>query len=122
MATYFNKVREKDEEFRELDNRMRLDTDLLYLKKYVMMDKDGKYAIPDVINATLNKPAVLAANVISSLGSVKQQLIVDTDNAKIDTTKIEEILQACMDMANARNRKLGFPNINQAPDVGLCMR
>ena len=122
MATYFDKVREKDEEFRELDNRMRLDSDLLHLKKYTMMDKSGKYAIPDVINATLNKPAVLAANVISSLGSVKQQLIVDTDNAKIDTTKIEEILQACMDMANARNRKLGFPNINQAADVGLCMR
>ena len=122
MATYLEKIREKDVEFTELDRRMREDTDLLYLRKYVMMDKDGKNPIPDVINATLNKPAVLAANVISSLGSVKQQLIVNTDNAKLDTTKIEEIIQACMDMANARNRKLKEPNINSAADVGLSIR
>lgn len=121
-TTYLEKVREKDIEFTELDSRMKLDTDLLYLKKFVMMDKDGKHPIPDVINATLNKPAILAANVIAALGAVKQQLIVESDNAKIDTTTIEEIIQGCMDMANIRNRKLRYPNLNQAADVGLCIR
>ena len=65
--TYYEKVLEKDREFSSLDGRMQMDSDMLYLAKYVMKDKAGK-AIPDIINATLNKPAVLAANVISSLG------------------------------------------------------
>ena len=68
---YLAKIKEKDLEFTELDNRMQTDADLLYLKKYVMMDKTGKHAIPDIVNSTLNKPAVFAANVVSALGSVK---------------------------------------------------
>lgn len=119
---YFKLIKEKDEEFNELDRRMQTDSDLLYLKKYVMMDKTGKHAVPDIINSTLNKPAVLAANVISALGAVQQQVIVESDSAKIDTHTIEEIINAVSAMANQRLRKQRYPNLNLAADVGLCIR
>lgn len=119
---YLAKIKEKDLEFTELDQRMQTDVDLLYLKKYVMTDKTGKHAVPDIINSTLNKPAVFAANVNSALGAVKQQVVVESDSKKIDTHEIEEFQDAAFGMANARLRKLRYPLLNPFADAQLCIR
>ena len=62
MPDYPKLIKEQDDELGELDARMQADADLLYLVKYVMEsppDIEGKrHAIPGIINATLNKPAI----------------------------------------------------------------
>lgn len=119
---YLAKIKEKDLEFTELGKRMQVDSDLVNLKKYVMTDKTGKHAVPDIVNATLNKPAVFASNVIAALGSVKQQVVVESDTKKIDTHEIEEFYDAAFAMANARLRKMRYPLLNPFADVQFCLR
>ena len=58
-----------------IEKRYQIDVDLLHLTRYIMRgppDVDGRaHAIPGIVNATLNKPAIFGANVVSALGSVK---------------------------------------------------
>ncbi len=119
---YLTLVKEKEEENRALDARMRVDTDILYLKKYVMTDAQNK-AVPDIINLTLNRPAVFAANVISSLEKTSQQTTVESNNRAIDTHKIEAFQDAAFNSANARLQKQpGFASLNSFADIQLCIR
>lgn len=105
----------------ELDKRMQVDVDLLHLAEYVIKDKDGK-VVPGVVNVTLNRPAVFAANVISSLGSAKQQVVVETENKAVDVHLIEDFVNAALAAADRRLRLKGMPLLNPFADTQFCLR
>ena len=120
MDTYYDKVKSKEDELSALYARFKTDYDLLNLRKYVLSDIKGK-AIPDIINITLNKPAIFAGNVISSLGSCSQQTVVTSSRGSIDTHYIEEFQDAAFNAANLRLQKRGQASLNSFADVQLCM-
>ena len=119
-------VKEQDDELGELDARMRTDADLLYLVKYVMEsppDIEGKrHAIPGIINATLNKPAIFGANVVSALGSVKEQVIVTSEDPEFDTHKVEQFCEVAFASANAMLMTKGLALLNPFADAQFCYR
>ena len=126
MPNFFELVREKELEMSELYQRMQVDVDLLHLAKYVMRgppDVDGKaHAIPGIVNSTLNKPAIFGATVVSALGAVKEQVVVESDDEGFDTHTIEEFLEAAMDGANDLLRKKRLPLLNPFADAQICFR
>ena len=118
---YLQKVRDKEEEEKTLYNRMQADSDMLYLKKFELKDIRGR-RIPDIVNVTLNKPAVFAANVVSAINGVKQQVIVESDDRKVDTTEIESFQNMAFSAANFRLMRRGLPLLNPFTDVQTCFR
>ena len=121
MENYYDKVKGKEDELSALYSRMKTDYGLLNLQKYVLADKNEK-AIPDIINVTLNKPAIFAANVISSLGSTSQQTVVESTKGSVDTHYIEEFQDAAFNAANLRLQKRGQASLNSFADIQLCIR
>ncbi|KKL66258.1 hypothetical protein LCGC14_2146770 [marine sediment metagenome] len=126
MPSFFDLVREQELEMAELDKRYQVDVDLLHLSKYVMRvapDIEGiAHAIPGIVNATLNKPAIFGTNVVSALGAVKEQTIVESDDEGFDTHPVELILEAAFDGANDRLRKMRLPLLNPFADANICFR
>ena len=118
---YVKLVRDKEADQSDLFQRMDDDKQLLYLEKYELKDLSGT-KVPDIINITLNDPAVFAANVIASLGSASQQAVVESEDKKLDTTYIELFQQAVFDGANARLRTQGRPELNPFFDEQFCIR
>lgn len=118
---YLRLIKDKEEEEASLYTRMQTDSDLLYLRKYVMLDTH-KHRVPDLINVTLNKPAVFAANVLSSLGGTSQQTVVECAKESFDTHYIEEFQEAALNAANLRLQKRGDPLLNPFADTQLCIR
>jgi len=118
---YFQKVTEKQAEMADLYERMDTDRNLLYLKKYILKDSKNQ-AVPDIVNVTLNKPAIFAGNIITALGATSQQSIVQSNNPKIDTHYIEEFHNALLNAANYRLRKMGQASLNSFADTQLCIR
>lgn len=121
MDTYYDKVKQKEDELSALYARMKTDYDLLNLRKYILSDIKGK-AIPDIINVTLNKPAIFGGSVLSSLGSCSQQTVVTSSKGSIDTHYIEEFQDAAFNAANLRLRKRGQASLNSFTDAQLCYR
>src|SRR3990167_2187136 len=123
---YPKEIKEQDDELSELDARMKTDADLLYLKSYVMEsqpDIEGKrHVIPGIVNATLNKPAVFGANVVSALGSVKEQVIVESEDPQFDTHQLDQFYQAALMAANTRLMKSGAALLNPFADAQFCFR
>ena len=104
-----------------LTARMDADELLLYLDKYVMRDADGE-KVSDIINVTLNRPAVFAANVISALGSTSEQVIVESEDKKLDTTYIEDFQKSGFRAANDRLTSQGRNYLNPTIDEQICIR
>jgi len=86
-----------------------------------MKDANGQ-AIPGIINITLNDPALFAANVISGLGATKQQVVVETEDKKLDTAYIEDFQKAMLNAANLRLRKAGRPPLSPFWDEQFSVR
>ena len=122
MAEDFNKRVKNQEEINEtLYRRMLGDERLVYLWEYVMQDADHK-DVPNIINVTLNRSAVFAANIVSALGTTSEQRVVESDDKNIDTAEIEEFQKAAFAQANDRLRRQGRPQINPFFDIQLCIR
>ncbi len=122
MADSFDKrVKNQEEINKALYRRMLDDEYLVYLFEYVMQDADHK-DVPNIINVTLNRPAVFAANIISALGSTSEQRVVESDDKNIDTAEIEEFQKAAFAQANDRLRRQGRPQINPFFDTQLSIR
>ena len=126
MPNYKELVEEQDKELSELDARWQTDADLLYLKDYIMEsppDIGGKrHAIPGIVNSTLNRPAIFGETVVSVLGAVKEQIVVESSNINMDTTKFEEFCTAALQAANRRLLKQGKPLLNAFTDAQVCFR
>ncbi len=118
---YLRLIKEKEEEQASLDKRMQGDSDLVYLVPYVMRDPKN-HRVPDLINMTLNKPAVFASHVISSLGGVGQQTEVVSSKEGWDGHYIEEFQDYAYNAANQRLQKAGKPLLNPFADIQLCLR
>lgn len=118
---YLKACKDKRAEFNELSARMDGDKSLLYLTKYQMKDKN-KRPIPNIINVTLNDPAVFAWNVIASLGSAVEQIVVESEDKKLDTHYIEEFQRAAFASADERLRKQGKPELDPFIDEQNCVR
>ena len=122
MPDYKTLIEEKLREQASLDARMQVDADLARHKAYVMTDLD-KETLPNVINVTMNRPGVFAANVLSALGGASQQAVVESENRGVDTKKIEAFQTAAFAAANAMLRKQpGRDSLNVAADSHLCLR
>ena len=118
---YYKIIQEMKQERSQLDLRMQEDSNLLYLAKYILKDSAGK-AVPDIINVTLNRPAVFAANVIASLGHAIQQCTVETDNEGVDTAYIEDFLKMVLKSADRRLMGDKKPLLNPFADTNFAVR
>lgn len=118
---YQELVTEQETLREQLHRRMDGDRDLLYLKKYELRDKNNQL-VPDIINVTLNKPSVFAANVVSGLQSTSQQVVVESDNKNLDTHYVESFQNAAYNAAGLRLQDQGKPSINAFSNVQLCIR
>jgi len=123
---YLDLVKEQEMEMSELDRRIQVDADLLHLEDYIMRGPAGvdgiAHAIPGIVNATLNKPAVFGRQVVAALGAVKQQVVVESADESFDTHEIEEFQDAAFDGANDRLRKRRLPLLNPFADAQFCFR
>ena len=118
---YLERVQEREKELDLLRIRQDADRDLLYLAKYVMRDKDKKI-IPDIINATLNRPAVFATNVIAAMGKATQQITIESEDVSFDTHFIEQFGKMVLMVANQRLRAKGKWPLGAFLDEQLCIR
>jgi len=121
MIDYKQKVKDKKEEQSELESRWIADEELLYLDKYIMKDVAGN-PVPDIVNVTLNRPAVFAANIISALGSTVEQVVVESEDKNIDTAYIEDFQKRAFASANSGLRVQGRTLLNPFFDTQLCIR
>ncbi len=120
---YNELTKKKEEEEGDLIKRMDEDKDLLYLKKYLMRDATQKgNAIPDIVNVTLNRPALFAANVESALGKTTEQIVVESEVRDFDTAYIEDFVKAGFAAANERLIKQAKPQLNPFLDEQFCIR
>ncbi len=118
---YLALINEKEQEEQQLYQRMQADANMLHLEKFTLKDPSGT-PIPDIVNVTLNRPAILAANVISSLGKVIQQIIVESEDLSIDTHSIEHFQKTAFMAANHRLMKQARPTLDVFADTQFCMR
>ena len=122
MPDYLTLVKDKKQELSLLHARMQADSNLAYLQKYVLKDAQGA-RVPDIINVTLNRPAIFAANVISALGGASQQTIVESDNKQVDSNEIEQFQEAAFAAADALLMKMpGQAMLHPFADAQLCLR
>ena len=120
---YNELTKKKEEEEGDLIKRMDEDKDLLYLKKYIMRDATQKgNAIPDIVNVTLNRPALFAANVESALGKTTEQIVVESEVRDFDTAYIEDFVRVGFAAANERLIKQAKPQLNPFLDEQFCIR
>jgi len=120
-SDYLTLVKQKEEEMGSLTARMDADRALLHLAKYTMRDANEK-TIKDIVNITLNRPAVFAANVVSALGSTTEQRTVETEDKNLDTDYIEDFQKAAMRSANDRLQAQGRLHLNPFFDEQACIR
>lgn len=113
---------DEDSRLGELITRWKTDSDMYYLKPFVMMGPDGKNKVPDVINVTLSIPGRFANDVISMLGTAREQSIVESDDKNLDTTEIEAFRKAAFASANAQLRLQDRWELNPWWDFHSCIR
>ncbi|KKL82718.1 hypothetical protein LCGC14_1981910, partial [marine sediment metagenome] len=121
MTNFKDLVTEKEAEFWDLTRRMDVDKDLLYLKEYIMRDKDKKI-VPDIINITLPDIAIFAAEIMSRLGEATERVIVTSEDKGFDTAEVEEFQKAAFASADDRRRRQGLPLVNIHTDEQVCVR
>lgn len=118
---YKKAIDDKKSELSDLQKRMDADADLVNLKEYSLRDAKGN-KVPNSISITLNDPAVFAANVESSLGSAVEQVAVETEDKKLDTAYIEDLVRASLASADQRLIKRGEFPFNPYIDQSMCRR
>lgn len=123
---YKQAVKNEDSRLSELDARMDADVLLRDLEKYIMKGMDARgfptNKIPNIVNVTLNRPAVYYYNIVSALGSTSEQVIVESEDDKLDTAYIEDFQKAAFASADAKLKKGGFHKLNPYFDDQACIR
>ena len=119
---YLSLVKEKKQDVARLDARMQADVNLLRLDKYVMRDSQG-HIVPDIINVTLNQPALFAANVIAGLSGAVEQIVVESEDRSVDTAGLEDFLGHAFAAANSlRAKVVSVSSLNEFADIQFCTR
>lgn len=118
---YLQLVKDKEDENNDLNTRMDDDRDLVNLSSYTIKGI-GDTAIKNVVNVTLNKPAVFAANVESALNSAIEQVNVISEDNKVDTDTVADCVRAAFGSAESLNRLQGGWPLNPWIDQMMCRR
>jgi hypothetical protein len=118
---YKKLVDDKKKELKDLHDRMDEDANLVNLKGYVLQDVN-KRPIPNSISVTLNDLAVFAANVEASLGSAVEQIVVESEDEKLDKDTIRDAIRAGFLSADNRLSKRGGFKITPFTDQAMCRR
>lgn len=118
---YKKAVDDKKKELTDLHKRMDADADLVNLKAYTLKDVK-EHDIPRSISVTLNDAAVFAANVESSLSNAVEQIKVESEDEKIETSEVEDAIRAQRASANYRRMKQGGWSLNPYFDQSNCRR
>ncbi|KKM75071.1 hypothetical protein LCGC14_1393950 [marine sediment metagenome] len=112
----------KEGQMGPLHKRMDADKDLYLLKEYILRDANG-HKVDDVIHVTLNRPALFAAHVISSLMAASQQIQVKGQDLKDeDTSPVEEFLKAVFRSADNLLLLRDEPMLIPFTDEQNCIR
>ncbi len=120
---YKKAVKDKKEELDNLFKRMDEDRDLVNLSKFVLKDTAKKpKAIPNSISITLNDPAVFCSNIEASLNNSSEQVVVESDDKKMDTSYVEDAIKAAFRSADNRLSKSGRWPLNSFFDQQMCRR
>ena len=119
---YYNLIKENAGERLELTTRMDDDVKLRNLLAYVMMKSDGKTKVDGVINVTLNRPKTMAAFIISALGRTSGQILVETEDKKLDTDYIKDFRRLAFAAADEKLLKLKLWKLKRYFDEQVCIR
>ncbi|KKL61474.1 hypothetical protein LCGC14_2194940, partial [marine sediment metagenome] len=115
-------VKNERDRLQRLHARMDRDKDFMVLKKYQMLDVKNQ-PVTDVINVTLNTPALVAAHVQSALQSATQQMVVSGEGLGDDVTHpIELMVGAVYKAADRRLRAKREPTLRPFITQQLDMR
>lgn len=120
MEDYLKRIKQREIELAQLRKRQDADEALRHLSKYKMVDTNDK-EVADIINVTLNRPAVFFNNVVAALGKVTEQIVVECERKSLDTDYIEDFIRSYFAMANSTRRK-GKPELNALIDEQTCIR
>lgn len=111
----------KEKEKQDYYTRMDEHKSLYALEQYQM--KINNRIIPDVINITLNDPQTYADYIISSLVNSVQQIEVEGDKLLSgQAEKIEEFIDAVMQVADERLTNMEYPGLNEFDFSMACLR
>jgi hypothetical protein len=111
----------KFKEWGKLHARMDGDRDLVNLAKYILRDTDN-HIIPHAISITLNDPLVFAVNVESALNAAVEQVTVESENKRLDTDYIEDVIRAVFKETDKRLARQGRYNLNPFTDQMVTRR
>lgn len=122
MPVEFNDIANQQLRDQELHQRMDVDKNFYYLTPYEMRDDLDK-PVAGVINVTLNQPATFAAHVNASIMGATRQIKVTGDKISEDAAKeIEDFINAALEDADRRLRKMGDPTLDPFATEQSTMR
>ncbi|KKN21270.1 hypothetical protein LCGC14_0927010 [marine sediment metagenome] len=106
MADFLALHKDKVKEFEQINSRR--DTDNRLITSHIFTLKDLKdQRIDDVLSVTMNNIKIFTAFVEASLNKADEKVVVETENANIDTTTVENYIRAYYRSANLRLRSRG---------------
>jgi len=108
-------------ERKELNKRRDIDAQLVTSFRYIMQDARFK-PIKDIVNVTMNRLKVFKAYVEASLNKADEMVVVESDDEKLDTATIEDVIKASFLSANHRLYKRGGWMIEPFLDQQATMR
>ncbi len=104
-----------------LNNRRDIDAQLVTSFRYRMQDVKDQ-PIKDIVNVTMNRLKVFKAYVEASLNKADEMVVVESDDEKLDTALIEDVIKASFLSANHRLYKRGGWMIEPFLDQQATMR
>lgn len=118
---YYDTFQDKMRDMGDLFTRMEDDNKLITGFDYIMKSAANK-KIDDVITLSTNRPAVFDAYVEAALNKADEKVYVESEDEKIDTATIEDIVRSLFAQANEKRRKAGLYNLEPYWDQQNCRR
>jgi hypothetical protein len=114
---------DKRTEMQTVFDRMDTDEALYFLVPFKMMSLDGKKAMDDVANITLNDPLLYVQKSIAVIAGATMQTIVEGRNmTDKQTTKIEQFLEDVLYMIDERLVKRNMSGLDATINEQICVR
>lgn len=121
MADWLKLFKEVKADRQELNDRRDIDEGLVTSFKYVMQDLKFQ-RVKDIVNVTMNRLKVFRAYVEASLNKADEKIVVESEDEKVDTAEIENLVRRSFDAANYRLIRKGEWEIEPYFDQQATMR
>ena len=121
MADWLKLFKEVRAEREELNTRRDIDERLVTSFQYVMQDVKFK-RVKDIVNVTMNRLKVFKAYVEASLNKADEKVVVESEDEKVDTAEIEDVIRRSYDSANYRLIRRGEWKVEPYFDQQATMR